>query len=227
MDLHPNAVVPKLAEQHAAALVSVHRHLQEAVPETYSRFSDRHPDPAELHGMVMCTAVRDTVLCLGLADSVMEVTSLTMAVGPARSVVLRDGGGTRIRVRKFPTDRLTGDRVRVVEMPEEPTLDEDLFGPVVTTQAYDLYVLWSPHVPSASLDAVFLAAVSDIDSASRVRVHAAVQLPPPPAMPGPSPEPGPGTSSPAGPRIGPVLGAAPTDDFDDQIKKDDQHGTST
>ncbi len=65
MDLHPNAVVPKLAAQHADALAMVHRYLLTAVPETYSRFSDRHPDPADLHGMVLCTAVRDTVLCMG------------------------------------------------------------------------------------------------------------------------------------------------------------------
>jgi len=131
----------------------------------------------------------------------MEATSLTMTVGPARSVALRDGNGTRIRVRKFPTDRLTGDRVRVVEMPEEPTLDEDLFGPVLARESYELYVLWSPHVASSTLDAVFLAAVSDIDSASRVRVHAAVQLPPPSALPR-------STAVPTTPRIGPPLGFA-------------------
>ena len=218
MDLHPNAVVPKLAAQHADALAMVHRYLQSAVPETFLRFSDRHPDPADLHGVVLCTAVRDTVLCLGVEDPMMAATSLTMTVGPARSVSLRDGNGTRIRVRKFPTDRLTGDRVRVVEMPEEPTLDEDLFGPVVAKEAYELYVLWSPDVPVSLLDAVFLAAVSDIDSASRVRVHAAVRLPLPHALP---------ERVPSGSRIGPMLGSPPVDDFDDLVVEDDQDGTST
>jgi hypothetical protein len=213
MDLHPSAFLPKLAAHHAPVLSRVYGHLRVAVPETYARFSDRHPDPRDLHGMVMCSAVRDSVLCIGLNDPHMQGLSLEMSEGPARSVVLTDARGMRIRVRKFPTDRLTGDRVRVVEMPEQPTLDEDLFGPVQATAPYEIYVLWSPDVPAAALDAVFLAAVSDIDSASRVRVHAAVEILAPPMEP-------PADSSGVQP-----LEPRPDDDFDDQIDPEGEAGT--
>ncbi|MEO6703791.1 MAG: hypothetical protein ABI140_03255 [Jatrophihabitantaceae bacterium] len=190
-----------MVEQHSAVLAKIHTCIQEAAPETYARHEFRHPTPASLPGMLMCTDLRDTVLCMidGEYAAAFIDQSLAIKDGPARSVVMTAVGGTQIRMRKFPTERLSGgkggERLRVVAQPIAPMLEQaslfedtqltidEMVEMVEATAPYDLYVLWWPDIETGHLGGAALAAVSNIDDPKLVQVYAVEPLPDPVSMP--------------------------------------------
>lgn len=204
LHLHPEFVIPKLVEQHATSFAWVHGGLQVAVPESYALLSGRHPNH-DAHGLVVSAVVRQTLLDIGIPT---DGGSLEMSCGKGLSVVLKDGAGTVMRVRKWPSDRFTGERLRPVELMVEPTLDDEdaLFSEVETQAPYEVFVLWTPHVESGTLDQVVLAAMTNPDDPSKVQIYVTVDLPAAVIRQAAAPAP------------------QPVDDFDEEIGEDEGLG---
>lgn len=192
MYLQHQALVDGLVRQHAVDFAALHADLAEAVAEVPSRWADRYPNPADMHGQNRCTSVRQTLFSIFGGRDPQPFVGLQVHEGPGMSVVLLGRAGSRIRVRRWPTDHFK-ERIRVVETPppgqpevaagaRQMTLDEGrsepVFPRVVPGQGFDLYVLWWADSDESNLEGAFLAAVTDIDHASLVRILATAPLPP-------------------------------------------------
>jgi len=192
MQLQHQEMVASLVRQHEADFALLHADLREASPEVASRWADRFPNAADMSGQNRCTAVRETLLSMFDRRGEKPFPSLDAHKGPGVSVVLSDGSGTQIRVRKWPTDNLKR-RVRVVEVPppgqsealavaRQMALDEgldELVLPRSTGGSFDLYVLWWADDDEVELAGAEFAVVADIDSPSVVRILATAPLPAP------------------------------------------------
>lgn len=206
MQLQHQELVESLARQHEEDFALLHADLREALPEVASRWADRFPNAADMSGHNRCTAVRQTLLSMFDGRGERPFPLLDAREGPGLSVVLSDGSGTRIRVRRWPTDNLKR-RIRVVDVPpsgqrealveaRQLALDEghdELVLPRSAGGPFDVFVLWWADDDEVELAGAELAAVADIDSSSVVRILATVPLPapqpvraePPAADPGP------------------------------------------
>lgn len=196
MQLQHQELVETLVRQHEADFALLHADLRAALPEVAARWADRFPIAAEMSGHNRCTAVRQTLLSMFSGRGEAPFPVLGAGEGPGLSVVLKDGSGTRIRVRRWPHDHLQR-RIRVVEVPppgqsealahavdeaRQQALDEGLDEPVLPRPVagrFDLFVLWWADQDEAELQGAQLAAVVDIDSSSLVRILAVAPLPPP------------------------------------------------
>lgn len=192
MQLQHQELVESLVQQHEEDFALLHADLREASPEVASRWADRFPNAADMSGQNRCTAVRETLLSMFEGRGDKPFPSLGAHKGPGLSVVLTDGSGMKIRVRKWPTDHLQR-RIRVVEVPppgqsealataRQMALDEGLDEPVLPRSKggpYDLFVLWWADDDEVELAGAELAAAADIDSSSVVRIVATAPLPTP------------------------------------------------
>jgi hypothetical protein len=190
MHLHHQVAVDRLVQQHAASLALLHRDLEEALLESAIRWVDRFPNPQDVRGHARCSTIRQTLLHMDADRKPVPGTTLTTSEGQGMSVVLQHNG-TRMRVRKYPTDHL-GERLRVVQTPPpgqreaaaeavQLALDEGLEKRLFPSPSgpFDLYVLWWPDAEHLGLGGAVLAAVSNIDSASLVQIWATAPLPRP------------------------------------------------
>jgi hypothetical protein len=191
MDLQRQQLVDSLVKRHAEAFAYLHHDLKIAVPEVGSRWADRYTSPADMHGMVRCASVRQTLLSIFDEHGAKSFPTLAAHEGPACSIVLSGGRGVRIRVRHWPSDHL-GQRVRVVSTPParqaeaaalaaQQALDLGLpvkILPAPVLGAVELCVLWWADRDEAMLEGVSLAAVHNIDDASQVQILAEASLPP-------------------------------------------------
>lgn len=192
MNLQHQDVVDALVGEHAQDFAYLHHDLATAVPEVASRWVDRFGTATKLHGMTRCTCVRQTLFGIFGAYGEECFSTLTVKQGPALSVVLAAAGGTRIRVRRWPSDNL-GHRVRVVSSPppgqreaaaqvRQMALDEGMpeqvFPAVAPHASADLFVLWWANSDEVMLEGASLAVVANIDDSSQVRILATVPLPP-------------------------------------------------
>ncbi len=191
MDLQRQQLVDSLVKRHAETFAYLHHDLAIAVPEVASRWADRYSSPADLHGMVRCGSVRQTLLSIFAGHGARCFPTLSPHEGAACSIVLRGGRGVRIRVRHWPSDHL-GQRARVVTTPPpeqahaaalapQQPLDLGLPArilPEPVSGQVDLYVLWWADRDEAMLEGASLAAVRNIDDAAQVQILAETPLPP-------------------------------------------------
>lgn len=183
-----------LVKQHSEVLAVIHGRLEAAVLEVGMRWADRYPEPAKLAGQTFCTSVRQILLNMNEQEP-LGGSSLTATDSASTSVEFVDGHGTRIRVRKWPSDRLH-NRIRVVSVPpnkqheraaeiaEQLELghgdDEDIFGPLAPAKiSYDLFILWWHDSEALGLEGAVLAAVHKPDDPSHVAILATTPLPTP------------------------------------------------
>ncbi|WP_232661239.1 hypothetical protein [Pseudonocardia sp. TRM90224] len=190
MQLQLQELVESLVARHEADFALLRADLRDAVSEVASRWADRYPVAASMSGHNRCTSVRQTLISMFARRGEFPFASLRASEGPGLSVVLQDGLGTKIRVRKWPTDNL-GQRYRSVETPppgqstaleqaRQQLLDEGLDAPVFPRPMAgpsEVFVLWWADSDEAELRGAELAAVSGIDSGSSVQILAAVPLP--------------------------------------------------
>ena len=212
MQLQHQELVESLVRQHEEDFALLHADLREASPEVASRWADRFPNAADMSGHNRCTSMRQTLLSMFDGRGEAPFPSLAAREGPGLSVVLSDGSGRKIRVRKWPTDNLKR-RIRVVEVPppgqsealaqaRQLALDEGLDEPVLPHTkggSFDVFVLWWADDDEVELAGAELAVVADIDSSSVVRILATAPLPAPQPV----------RAEPA------VAAAAPQGDFDE------------
>lgn len=180
----------ELLRQHATAWADIHGYLRDAITEVAARWSDRRPSPADLGGVTRGASVRETLFSMEEEQQLIAESSLSLGKGSGMSFVLKEGGGTKFRVRKYPVDKFH-NRVRpvvftpvgAVDRPVQLSLfdneQEAAFAEALARAPYDFFVLWHLDLDRSGLAQVDLAAVLDIDSATRVRVLGAAQLPEP------------------------------------------------
>ncbi|MFF0531123.1 hypothetical protein ACFYT3_22380 [Nocardia amikacinitolerans] len=193
MNLQPQVLVDTLVRQHGTVLARLHADLHEAVLESATRWADRFSDPADMSGHTRCITVRQTLLHMNSSRPRVSGQSMTMSESVGLSVVLRDGAGHRVRVRKYPSDHL-GERIRTVQTPPpgqraaaavaaQMALDEGMSEPMFDLNPaelpYELFVLWWLDSEQIGLAGAELAAVFAIDDAKLVRILATAPLPAP------------------------------------------------
>lgn len=161
MELHddPQRLVNTLVKQHSVVLGELHGDITARLAEVPDRFVDQGEDPRSI--TVSCTLL-ETVLYSRLRRQSRSSTLKAMR-GNGFGVVLVDGKGTRIGVRKHPRT-WSGELLEPVPYvpgAEQYSLEEVLGCPLVgegipAPQGYRLYVLWWPG--SLGLGGAVLAA---------------------------------------------------------------------
>ena len=181
MQLHddPQALVETLAEQHALVLGELHGDLAARLAEVPDRFVDQGEDPRRI--VVSCT-VLETVLFSRWRRQTPDST-LKAKAGNGFGILLTDGKGTLIGVRKHPRKH-NGELITpVTYVPggEQYSIEDELGHPiggevgVVAPQGYRLYVLWWPG--SLALGGAVLAA--GVLNDTTAVLYASTPLPPP------------------------------------------------
>jgi len=188
-----------VVSDHRPSLATLRYDLERAIPRVSGMWKAWVEDPRDLHGPAFCTDVRSMVLHMREQRGAIAGDSLLTSRGNGLSVQISNGRGMDLRVRRWPSKMLHGERVRVVVLPggggqrlirvaSEPgkqmALDEGLgaevFAAPLKTPAgdHDVFSLWWPTEDMMGLEEAVLAAVVDVDSASRVQILATAPLPP-------------------------------------------------
>jgi len=212
----------RVLADHRPSLATLRFDLEWAIPRVGKMWEDLFPDPTEIHGQAFCTDVRQMLLQMRKVRGPMLGDTLLTECGSGLSVQVMDSRGMDFRVRRWPSRVLSGERVRTVVTPgggeyplsrkavgagEQMPLDEGAKTPVFALPTSTpvgvpgLFALWWPTEDAMGLDEAVLAAVVDVDNASRVQILATVDLPPV-------------TESPL--VSGVRRDRTPTDDFDDE-----------
>lgn len=150
MALHedPQALVEEFVAQHTRIFGELHGDIVARHGEVPDRFSDQGPGPRSI--TVSC-ALLETVL-FSRQRRQTEDSSLKMVAGNGFGIILLDGKGTRIPVRKHPR-KWDGTLIEVVEYVPgaiQLSLEEELGHPIggkdgiPEPPGYRLYVLWWP-----------------------------------------------------------------------------------
>lgn len=184
---------------HRPSLATLRFDLEWAIPRVGKMWEELFPDPREIHGQAFCTDVRQMLLRMREVRGPMRGDTLLTERGSGLSVQVMDSRGMDFRVRRWPAKMLHGERVRTVVTPgggeypltrvpvgagEQMPLDEGAEKPVFalpkTTPVGipELFALWWPTEDAMGLDEAVLAAVVDVDNASRVQILATADLPP-------------------------------------------------
>lgn len=189
----------RVVADHRPSLATLRFDLEWAIPRVSKMWEKLFPDPREIHGQAFCTDIRQMLLQMRKVRGPMRGDTLLTELGSGLSVQVMDSRGMDFRVRRWPSKKLHGERVRTVVLPgggeypltrapvgagEQMPLDEGAEAPVFalpkTTPAGvpQLFALWWPTEDAMGLDEAVLAAVVDVDNASRVQILATADLPP-------------------------------------------------
>ena len=189
----------RVLADHRPSLATLRYDLEWAIPRVGKKWEDEFPDPREIHGQAFCTDVRQMLLRRRELRGPIRGDTLLTECGSGLSVQVMDSHGMGFRVRRWPSKVLSGERVRTVVTPgggnypltrtpavagEQMPLDEGaeaaVFAMPTSTPAGkpDFFALWWPTEDAMGLAEAVLAAVVDVDNASRVQVLATVDLPP-------------------------------------------------
>lgn len=182
MELHedPQALVEAFVAQHSQSLGELHGDIVARLPEVPDRFSDQGSDPRSI--TVSC-ALLETLLTSRQRRQTGEST-LKIAKGNGMGILLLDGKGTRIPVKKHPRN-WDGSLLGLVPYTPDAvqlSIEEELGHPVggedgiAEPPGYRLYVLWWAG-PSGSLGGVVLAA--GVLTEELKLLYATTPLPPP------------------------------------------------
>lgn len=180
------------------SFATVRYDIERAIPRVGEKWKSEFDAPRDIHGQAFCTDVRLMVLRMRELRGPNPWDTLVSRCGSGLSVQLSNGRGMGLRVRRWPSKVLHGDRVRIVttpgggglpllrevtgpnkQMPLDEGSDMELFPAPKTTAAGkpDLFALWWPTEDWSGLASAELAAVIDVDSASRVQILATSPLP--------------------------------------------------
>lgn len=192
-------LLDRVVSDHRPSLATLRYDVERAIPKVAEKWKPWFDDARDIHGSAFCTDVRLVVLRMRELRGPMRGDTLLTSCGSGLSVQVSDCRGMDFRVRRWPSKKLHGERVRAVVSPHgggqlvyrAPTpaggqmiLDEgqqpQLFPAAMATPAgrYDLFSLWWPTEDGMGLSEAVLAAVVDVDSASRVQILATSPLPP-------------------------------------------------
>ncbi|WP_457134612.1 hypothetical protein [Mycobacteroides abscessus] len=162
MELHddPQRLVNTLVNQHSVVLGELHGDIAARLSEVPDRFVDQGDDPRSI--TVSCTLLETVLYSRRRRQS--EASTLKAMRGNGFGIVLVDGKGMRIKVRKHPRtwDGELIEPVPYVPGGEQFSLEEVMGCPLVggdgvpAPQGYELYVLWYPG--SLGLGGAVLAA---------------------------------------------------------------------
>ncbi|AYE98112.1 hypothetical protein PJI21_26080 [Mycobacterium kansasii] len=203
----------RIVADHRPSCATLRYDLERVIPKVAAMYKPWFEDPRDVHGLAFCANVRLLVLRERELRGPMPGDTLLSSCGSGLSVQLSDSRGMDFRLRRWPSRVLHGERVRMVITPgggqhpmaataaapgEQMTLDEGaqtrLFpAPTSTPMGKpDIAALWWPTKDGYGLAEAELAAVIDIDNASRVQILASTPLPPvteSPLLLGPPPAP--------------------------------------
>lgn len=189
----------RVVSDHRQSFATLRYDIERAIPKVGEQWKALFDSPRDIHGQAFCTDVRLMVLRMRELRGPQPWDTLSSRCGSGLSVQISNGRGMDLRVRRWPSKVLHGERVRIVAMPDggglpllrastEPgrqmMLDEgskaELFPAPKTTAAGkpDIFSLWWPTDDGSGLAEAELAAVIDVDSASRVQILATSPLPP-------------------------------------------------
>lgn len=150
MELHddPQALVEKLAKQHWAVLGEVHGDIAARLAEVPDRFVDQGGDPRPI--TVSCTLLETLLFSRWRRQN--RDSTLKAVKGNGFGILLLDGKGMRIPVRKHPRrwDGTLLETVPYVPGGEQCSLEDELGHPIggldgiAEPQGYRPYVLWWP-----------------------------------------------------------------------------------
>lgn len=181
MELHddPQLLVETLVKQHAVVLGEVHGDISARLAEVPDRYVDQGEDPRPI--TVSCTLLETLLFSRWRRQT--DGSTLKAVKGNGFGIVLVDGKGMRIGVRKHPRkwDGSLLEPVTYVPGGEQFSLEEELGHPiggedgVAEPQGYRPYVLWWPG--SLGLGGVVLAAGVLTDTVQIL--YATTPLPPP------------------------------------------------
>lgn len=184
---------------HRPSCATLRFDLERAIPRVAEMWKPLFDDPLDIHGQAFCTDVRLMVLRMRELRGPMRGDTLLTTCGSGLSVQVSDCRGMDFRVRRWPSKVLHGERVRTIVTPgaagfplvrvpavegEQMILDEgsgtEVFPAPKTTPAGkpDIFALWWPTDDGFGLAEAVLAAVVDVDNASRVQILATAPLPP-------------------------------------------------
>ncbi|WP_405149004.1 hypothetical protein OG308_03250 [Nocardia salmonicida] len=184
-----------LVRRYAQAFAELRRDVTEAVMRVAEVWEPDFDEPTNLHGQQLCTDVRGLTLQRRIRREGTTRPSLSTRCGQGMSVMLEDGHGLTIRVRKAPAEvladherlvvypsseqkaRAADIRAAVAAKPKQLTLGPDFDALQQDPTGYQWFVLWTLSEDAVQVPEVFLAAVLDIDSSSRVTVLASTPLP--------------------------------------------------
>lgn len=150
MPLHedPRALIEEFVSQHAQSFGELHGDIVARHAEVPDRFSDQGPGPRSI---TVSSTLLETVL-FSRQRRQTEASTLKTVPGNGFGIVLLDGKGTRIPVRKHPRN-WDGTLLQVVEYVPgaiQLSLEEELGHPIGGEEGipeppgYRLYVLWWP-----------------------------------------------------------------------------------
>jgi hypothetical protein len=189
----------RVVANHRPSLATLRFDLEWAIPRVGKMWEKLFPDPRDIHGQAFCTDVRQMLLRMRELRGPMRGDTLLTECGSGLSVQVADSRGMDFRVRRWPSKKLHGERVRAVVVPgggdypltrvpaaegEQMPLDEGEAAPVFAAPRAtprgipELFALWWPTEDAMGLSEAVLAAVVDVDSASRVQILATSALPP-------------------------------------------------
>ncbi|UPW15010.1 hypothetical protein M0655_05295 [Gordonia amicalis] len=207
MNLDLQAQCDAIVEQFYEEFLELRQDVNSTVKQVAQLWEPNFSDPTTMHGMLHCTSVRGLLLLTRVGgpcnpDEDPPPGVLHTRYGQGMSVVLLDGYGMRIRVRKAPAEFLPEQCERLVikpakaqrakaqalrektaaesaaEGPEQPTLSPEMDKlPRTAAGEYEWFVLWTLSMDGLQVPEVFLAAVKDIDSPSEVVILASTPLP--------------------------------------------------
>lgn len=194
----------RVVADHRPACATLRYDLERVIPKVAEMYKPWFEDPMDVHGLAFCANVRLLVLRERELRGPMPGDTLLSSCGNGLSVQLSDSRGMDFRLRRWPSRVLHGERVRTVITPgggqhplaraasapgEQMVLDEcaqtRLFPAPTSTPVGkpDIFALWWPTEDGYGLADAVLAAVLDVDNASRVQILAATPLPPVTASP--------------------------------------------
>lgn len=189
----------RVVSDHRPSAATLRYDLERAIPKVAEQWKPWFEDPRDIHGQAFCTDVRLMMLRMRELRGPMRGDTLLTSCGSGLSVQVSDSRGMDFRVRRWPSKVLHGERVRTVVTPgggghpmvrvpaaegEQMTLDEgsrsEMFpAPQMTVVGKPaVFALWWPTDDALGLAEAVLAAVVDVDSASRVQILATAELPP-------------------------------------------------
>lgn len=189
----------RVVSDNRLSLATTRYDLERVIPRVSGMWKPYVEDPRDLHGQAFCTDVRSMVLHLREQRAPMPGDTLLTSRGNGLSVQMSNGRGMDLRMRRWPSKVLHGERVRAVVTPggggqqlvrvasapgKQMALDEgagtEVFAAPVRTPAgdHDVFTLWWPTEDMMGLEEAVLAAVVDVDNASRVQILATSPLPP-------------------------------------------------
>ncbi|HUH72753.1 MAG TPA: hypothetical protein VLZ05_30230 [Mycobacterium sp.] len=192
-------LLDRVVSDHRPSLATLRYDIERAIPKVAEKWKPWFDDPRDIHGSAFCTDVRLILLRMRELRGPMRGDTLLTSCGSGLSVQVSDCRGMDFRVRRWPAKKLHGERVRAVVSPiaaeqpvsrvpaavgEQMILDEgqqeQLFPAAMATPAgkYEVFSLWWPTADGMGLSEAVLAAVVDVDNASRVQILATSALPP-------------------------------------------------